>query len=107
MGPPPSIAVLITNRNDARYVGESIEPVLCRVPAPVPVVVVDDASTDDSASVLAGDGDRVALVRPGGVGQGGAVTAGLPHRDADVVTCLDADGLLLSTADYVRSRQTL
>lgn len=48
----PSLAVLIPNYNHGRYLRAAIEAVFNQSRPPDEVVVLDDASTDDSASIL-------------------------------------------------------
>jgi glycosyltransferase involved in cell wall biosynthesis len=47
------IAVIIANRNNARYLAQCVESVLHQSLRPNEIVVADDASTDDSLDVLA------------------------------------------------------
>jgi len=48
----PSIAVVIPNWNDARYLPRCLDSVLCQDVKPDEIVVVDDQSTDDSITVI-------------------------------------------------------
>lgn len=99
----------------------AVASVIARVPAevhghPVRCLVVDDGSTDATASVAAAAGAEVLSVQPGR-GLGAAVRAGFEaaiDRGADVVAFCDADGeydpaelatlcepILTERADYV------
>ena len=70
---------------------EGIRQVLSRVPSEVDdVVVVDNASTDQTAQVAAAGGARV--VRETRRGYGAAYKAGLAAAQGDVVVTLDGDG---------------
>ena len=66
----PSLSVLIPNFNYARYLGETIESVRTQAGPDVEIVVVDNASTDDSVAVAKQSGDpRVRVeVNPCNVG---------------------------------------
>ena len=66
-GPPPALSVLVLNYNHGRFLAECIDSVLSQSFAGYEVIVIDDASTDDSAAVLrAYEGDsRVRIVRHG------------------------------------------
>ncbi len=60
------------------------------------IVVVDDASPDDTAAALAGMGDDVVVIRhDANLGVGGATKTGIHEalsRGADIVVKADADG---------------
>ncbi|GAA5163923.1 glycosyltransferase family 2 protein [Pseudonocardia eucalypti] len=75
---------------------EALPGVLGRLPAGYRAIVVDNGSTDDTASVAAAAGARV--VAEPKRGYGAAVHAGLLAATADVVCVLDADGSLAPEA---------
>jgi GT2 family glycosyltransferase len=67
MAPPlaPRVAIVIVNYNGADFVADAVRSALAqtvRREARVPVVVVDNASTDGSLEVLRAFGDEIALV---------------------------------------------
>jgi glycosyltransferase involved in cell wall biosynthesis len=90
------IAVLIPAFNEARQIGG----VLAGLPDFVDdIVVIDDASTDDTAAVvraLAGEDPRIRLIRlEQNQGVGGALSRGYVwarEQDVDVAVSLDGDG---------------
>jgi GT2 family glycosyltransferase len=62
------------------------------LPDGVRVLVVDDASPDDTADVLASYGDRIDVLRmPRNVGFGAACNAGVAHVQTDLVVLLNND----------------
>lgn len=74
--------------------GASIVAVLGRVAAQLPdaeIIVVDDASTDDTAAAAERGGARV-IRQPYNKGNGAAVKAGIRAAHGEVVLLLDADG---------------
>jgi hypothetical protein len=88
------VSVVINNFNYERYLGEAIDSALAQGHDDVEVVVVDDGSTDGSADVIRGYGERVvAVIKPNG-GQGSAFNAGFAAASGDVVIFLDADDRL-------------
>ncbi|MDQ3476267.1 MAG: glycosyltransferase family 2 protein [Actinomycetota bacterium] len=82
----PSVTVVLPARDEAG----ALPGVLQRIPAGYQVVVVDNASTDDTAAVARRHG--AAVVFEANPGYGAAVHAGLLAADTDIVCFLDADG---------------
>src|SRR5262245_37337052 len=50
----PLLSALIPNYNHARYLGECLDALLSQSRPPDEIIVVDDASTDDSFEVISG-----------------------------------------------------
>jgi glycosyltransferase involved in cell wall biosynthesis len=48
----PSLSVLLPNYNYARYIGESLEAIVSQSHVPAEIIVVDDASTDNSVAII-------------------------------------------------------
>ncbi len=63
--PVPSVSVALCTRNGAAYVAEQVRSILTQSPAPVELVVGDDASSDDTLEIVertvAESGSGVAL----------------------------------------------
>ena len=84
----PKISVVVTCFNCRDYIADAIRSVARQTLSDFECVIVDDASTDDSAGVIQRTLDelkdaRFALVRlPKNVGQTGATRAGLGGADA-------------------------
>jgi hypothetical protein len=88
------LSVIIANYNYRDFVGAAIESALAIDWPDKEVIVVDDASTDDSRSVIKGFGDRItAYFRPKSH-QLGAHSFGFEQSTGDVIIFLDADDLL-------------
>lgn len=96
-GPEPAgVAVVIPCHNYGRYLGECLDSVLAQTHRPEEIVVVDDASTDDSAAVAASYADRgVRLIRlERNAGVAAARNTGIEATTAPYLICLDADDML-------------
>ena len=93
----PILSVVIPTRNRAYLVGEAIESALRQRPGQVEVIVVDDASTDDTTKVLTENfGSRIHLLcTPERRGAGAARNAGLRVARGELVAFLDDDDLWL------------
>ena len=93
------VSIVIASYNYAEYVSDAIESALAQTHPDVEVIVVDDGSTDDSASVLRRhESDGVHLVFQENRGQGAALNAGYALATGELVIFLDADDVLLPTA---------
>jgi len=89
---PPAVDAIITCHNYGRFLAEATESVLAQTHPNVTVVVVDDASTDETAEVAARYSDRgVRYVHRTTGGAGQARNAGLEVTSAPLVAFLDAD----------------
>lgn len=83
------IVVLIPAFNEADLVGETVKAALA-MPGVGDVIVIDDGSEDDTASVAEAAGARV--MRMGrNQGKGAALSAGLAETESDIVLMIDAD----------------
>ena len=93
----PLLSVVIPTRNRAQLVCEAIESALSQREGQVEVIVVDDGSTDDTASVLAKRfASRIHLLRqPHRRGAGASRNAGLRVARGQLVAFLDDDDLWL------------
>jgi glycosyltransferase involved in cell wall biosynthesis len=91
----PLVSVIITNFNYARFLEHAIESAIAQSYGPVEIIVVDDGSTDDSAAIIRGYGDRVIPVFKQNGGQASAFNAGLARSHGEIVIFLDADDVLL------------
>jgi glycosyltransferase involved in cell wall biosynthesis len=90
----PSVDVVVTNHNYARFLPEAIESACAQTHPDVHVVVVDDGSTDGSREVLKRFSERVEVVLKEQGGQASALNAGLERCRGEVLLVLDADDRL-------------
>ena len=87
---PFSVSVVIPALNEARTIAAVVGAVREQCPA-AEIIVVDDASSDDTADQAAGAGARV-IRRPYTIGNGAGVKTGVRAATGDVVVIIDADG---------------
>jgi hypothetical protein len=88
------IDIIIINHNYSRFLHSAIDSALSQNQSPSEVIVVDDGSTDNSATIIAGYGDRIVPVfKPAG-GHVSAVNAGYAAAKGDICIFLDADDVL-------------
>lgn len=92
------VSVVITNYNYAAYLAEAIDSALGQDYPDTEVIVIDDGSTDDSAAVIRGYGDRVRAVFRENGGHVSCCDAGLELASGDVLVFLDSDDVLLPNA---------
>ena len=89
-----TISVIIPCYNAQATVAETIESALAQDVA-LEVIVVDDGSTDGSAGVLKGFGDRITTVFGPNQGVSGARNLGIDRARGEWIQFLDSDDLLL------------
>ncbi len=88
----PQVSVIIPLYNKATSVLAAVDSVLRQSHPDFELIVVDDGSTDSSASVIAGiDDGRMRLVAQANAGPGAARNRGLGEALGKYVTFLDAD----------------
>ena len=87
----PSVSIILPAYNEAEVIGTVLESLLAIASDEWEVIVVDDGSTDETASRAAIDG--VIVVRhPYNKGNGASVKTGLRTASGDAVCLMDADG---------------
>ena len=93
----PVVSVIVAAYNASRTVGETIRSVLAQTRQDFEIVVIDDGSTDDTASILAHwtTDPRIRLHRQENAGPAAARNAGIALARGDYVSMLDSDDLWL------------
>ena len=89
----PTVSVVIPAHNAGMYLSDAIKSVLAQTRAPVEVIVVDDESTDDTASVARSFGDRIRLIQQAKAGANAARNLGVSASSGEFISFLDADDL--------------
>ena len=90
MADPASVSLVVPAFNEAEVIG-SVVSSLCDAAAWREVIVVDDGSTDDTASAARAAGARV-VTHPYNKGNGAAVKSGIRAALGDWVLVADGDG---------------
>jgi glycosyltransferase involved in cell wall biosynthesis len=96
----PLVSVLIANYNYARYIGETLESVLCQTYPHFEVLVCDDGSTDNSCEVIetyVQKDPRIQLIRKQNGGVASGLNAAYQQSKGEIVCILDADDLWMPT----------
>lgn len=98
----PAYDVVIPCFNRADTITRAVESVLSQVPAPARVILVDDGSTDASATIMAALEQRhpsvQALLMPRNAGASAARNAGLALARSEWVAFVDSDDAWLPDA---------
>ena len=93
-----TVAVIVPTFNRAALLPQALRSLLVQsVPGGLSVIVVDDGSTDDTAAVLAAQGDaRLRVIRQHNAGVSAARNTGLAALppEAEFVTFLDSDDVI-------------
>src|SRR6187551_867813 len=85
------IAVVIPTFNRANLVGRAIESVLNQTVAPAEIIVVDDGSTDETASVCRRYGTRVRYQWQKNAGASASRNLGIKLASRPWIAFLDSD----------------
>jgi len=86
-----AVSVVIPVYNGEQTVAAAIDSVLAQTFRDFEIIVVDDGSTDATASILQRFGSRITIVRQSNVGFCGARNAGIARSRGEYIALLDAD----------------
>ena len=117
--PANLLTVVMPNYNYGRFIDEAIRSVAAQTYAPIELIVVDDASTDDSVAVATETLSKVTnlfdtklIALPENVGKLGALNRALAHVRGEYFMIQDSDDLLTpeyasrTIAELVEARKT-
>jgi glycosyltransferase involved in cell wall biosynthesis len=85
------VTAAITTYNRARFLPGALESAFAQTYRDVEVLVVDDGSTDDTASVLERYRDRIRVVRQDNQGRSGARNTAVRQANGRYISFLDSD----------------
>jgi glycosyltransferase involved in cell wall biosynthesis len=90
-----TLSAIIPNYNHGRYIGRAVEALLSQEQAPDEIIIVDDASSDDSLAIineLAARSPRIVVIsQPLNAGTNAALRAGLARATGHYVVLAGAD----------------
>ena len=89
---PPLVSVIIPVLNAARFLGDALASVHAQTYAPLEIIVVDGASTDETPRI-AQSFPRVRYMQQSGVGMWNAVNEGLDAARGEFVAMISSDDL--------------
>ena len=92
--PSPTISLVIPTYNRAHLIAETLDSALTQLPAFLEIIVVDDGSTDNTATVLAPYADRVKLIGGPNGGVQLARNRGVAAASGAYIAFCDSDDLL-------------
>lgn len=88
-----AVSVIIPTYNRASVLARALRSVSSQTLRPEEVIVVDDGSTDDTASMVRDYGERIHYLRQENRGPGAARNLGIAHATGRYVAFLDSDDL--------------
>lgn len=86
----PKVSIVLPAKNEAPTIGQVISNILQHRPD-AEILVVDDGSTDDTASIAKAAGARVVTHRHS-MGNGAAIKTGARSAKGEILVFMDADG---------------
>ena len=89
--PPPFASVVITTFNHERYIAEAIESTLAQTFGDREIIVIDDGSTDSTASIVKRYADRIVSIRQANSGVAGSRNRGVREAKGQLILLMDGD----------------
>ena len=90
------ISVIIPVYNQAKYIGEAIESILCQTKTVDEIIVVNDGSTDELSVMLKPYEESIRIVtHESNVGVAAARNTGIKYANHDIILFQDADDISL------------
>jgi glycosyltransferase involved in cell wall biosynthesis len=109
---PLSVSVILPVYNRESYLAEAIDSVFRQEYGPLELIVIDDGSTDRTAEIAQGYGEKIRYRYQNNAGAPAARNNGLSVASGNVIAFIDADdlwpeGKLLLQTDRLRQDPTL
>lgn len=97
-GAPPLVSIVMPSYDGARYLREALDSVLQQTYPNIEILLMDDASTDETPAVAAEYADRIRYVRqPQNLGIYDNVNAGIVRARGEFIATYHADDVYLPT----------
>lgn len=90
-----SVSVVVPVYNGEAFLREAIQSIQRQDWGTAEIIIIDDGSTDRTAEIVAGFGDRVRYVQQSNLGAAAARNRGIKMAAGNVIAFLDADDLWL------------
>jgi len=88
-----TVSVIVPTYNRSAWIGATLRTVLAQTHRPHEIIVIDDGSADDTASVVAGFGSEVRYVRQDNAGVSAARNHGARIATGEFLAFVDSDDL--------------
>lgn len=95
MTPAPRFSIVVPTFNHARWIDVALRSILDQGVDDVEILVMDAVSTDGTAEILAGYGDRIVWHRRPDRGQADAINQGMALARGEIVAWLNSDDTYL------------
>jgi glycosyltransferase involved in cell wall biosynthesis len=89
----PTVSVIIPAYNQAKFLRDAIESVVCQTYQDYEIIVVDDGSTDDTALIVAQYAKRIHYIFQENRGLAGARNTGIRNAQGQYIALLDSDDM--------------
>jgi cellulose synthase/poly-beta-1,6-N-acetylglucosamine synthase-like glycosyltransferase len=96
----PAVSVIVPAYNEATVLANCVRSLLASDYPRLDIVIVDDGSTDDTATVmrtLAAEDSRIRTIFQANAGKGAALNRGIAYATGEVLMFVDADGIFAPT----------
>ncbi len=95
---PPLVTIVTPSYNQGQFIRATIESVLTQDYPNIEYIIMDGASTDDTAAVAAGYADQLTFISEPDRGQSHAINKGLQMARGEIVAWLNSDDIFLPGA---------
>lgn len=95
---PPLVSILVPSYNGARFLREALDSILSQTYRNIEVLLLDDASTDDTATIAAEYAGRITYIRqPANLYIYDNVNVGIARARGELIATYHADDIYLPT----------
>jgi glycosyltransferase involved in cell wall biosynthesis len=95
---PITVSVVLPTYNRAQYLRAALDSVLAQTRPPDEIIVVDDGSTDETATILADYAGTIRLFRQANAGKPAALNYAIPRAKGSHIWLFDDDDIALPHA---------